>query len=173
MSNKITNIDRTLMKTAYLWSEMSYCRRRNVGCVIANDGRIISVGFNGTASGALNVCEVLEPGLSTDEICPACSGKTGTVDSTCKECKGSGFVIYIDKTRTSVIHAEANAILSCAAKGIPTAGCDLYVTTSPCIECAKMIVQSKIKRVFYSESYLDISPLTFLKECSVEVFQIP
>lgn len=47
------------MQSAYLWSEMSTCRRRQVGCVIAKDSRILSTGYNGTISGTDNCCEQL------------------------------------------------------------------------------------------------------------------
>ena len=51
--------DEVLMSSAYLWSEMSACKRRQVGCVIAKDSRILSTGYNGTISGTANCCEDL------------------------------------------------------------------------------------------------------------------
>lgn len=75
-------------------------------------------------------------------------------------------------TKPEVVHAEENAILFAARNGTKIEGCTLITTHSPCFECAKMIVQSGIKEVYYSEEYRDLSPVTFLKECGVIVHRI-
>ena len=56
-------------------------------------------------------------------------------------------------TKPYVLHAEANAITKIARSGNSSDGATMYVTASPCIECAKLIIQSGIKRVVYSEKY--------------------
>jgi len=66
-------------------------------------------------------------------------------------------------TKSTVVHAEANAILFAAKNGIKIDGTKMYVTLSPCIECAKMIVQSGIKEVYYLEEYRDKTGIEFLK----------
>lgn len=76
------------------------------------------------------------------------------------------------ETLPTVSHAEANAILRCAKTGASTLGADLYVTLSPCHECAKMIIQSGIKNVFYSEVYREILGLEILSNHNVHVTQI-
>ena len=53
----MTKYDITMMETAILWSKMSHCKRSRVGCAIAKDSRIISIGYNGTPSGFMNHCE--------------------------------------------------------------------------------------------------------------------
>ncbi|MBQ1605811.1 MAG: dCMP deaminase family protein, partial [Bacteroidales bacterium] len=58
-----------------------------------------------------------------------------------------------DVTKPYVLHAEANAITKVAKSGNSSEGATLYITTSPCIECAKLIIQSGIERVVYSEEY--------------------
>ena len=76
-------------------------------------------------------------------------------------------------TKWYVLHAEANAILKVASS---TQSCDeatLYVTLSPCRECSKLIHQSGISRVVYSEAYKDLSGVEFLKKAGVIVDQIP
>ena len=65
------------------------------------------------------------------------------------------------------IHAEANAIAWAAREGRDTLGCDLYVTHSPCIECAKLLINAGIKRVVYLFEYRDLSPLELLKEVGI------
>jgi len=65
-------------------------------------------------------------------------------------------------TCKSVIHAEMNAIAFSAKNGININNCSIYITLSPCIECAKLIFQSGIKKVFYIEEYRDREGIDFL-----------
>lgn len=60
---------------------------------------------------------------------------------------------YTGKTKPEVIHAEANAILKCAKEGISTQGATLFLTHSPCMECAKLILQCGIKEVYFLNHY--------------------
>ncbi len=68
-----------------------------------------------------------------------------------------------DATISEVIHAEMNAVLKAAKNGYSVDGATLYLTLSPCKECAKLILQSGIRRVLYLEEYRDISGIEFLK----------
>lgn len=72
-------------------------------------------------------------------------------------------------TKPYVLHAEANAITKIARSGNNSEGTTLYVTTSPCLECAKLIIQSGIKRVVYSEKYRLEDGIELLKRAGVEV----
>ena len=72
-------------------------------------------------------------------------------------------------TKPYVLHAEANAITKIARSGNNSEGATLYVTTSPCLECAKLIIQSGIKRVMYSEKYRLEDGIELLKRAGVEV----
>ena len=97
------------------------------------------------------------------------NGYNGTVhgaDNCCEE--GNEKVV----SKNSVVHAEANAILFAVKNGITTNGCKVYITLSPCIECAKMIVQSGITEVLYQTEYRDTTGIEFLKENSIQVRQI-
>tara|TARA_B100000900_G_scaffold339682_1_gene302246 strand:- start:176 stop:595 length:420 start_codon:yes stop_codon:yes gene_type:complete len=76
-------------------------------------------------------------------------------------------------TKWYVLHAEANAILKVASSTQSCDGATLYVTLSPCRECSKLIHQSGISRVVYSEAYKDLSGVEFLKKAGVIVDQIP
>ena len=71
-----------------------------------------------------------------------------------------------------VLHAEANAILKVAKSTQSIDGANLYVTVSPCKECSKLIIQSGIKRVFYSEEYRDVSGLKILRESGIEIAKL-
>lgn len=68
-----------------------------------------------------------------------------------------------------VIHSEANAILKCAKNGSSSDGATIYLTHSPCKDCAKMIYQSGIKRLVYNKNYRDNSGIEFLKDSGVEI----
>ena len=77
-----------------------------------------------------------------------------------------------DKTKPYVLHAEANAITKIAKSHNSSEGSTLYVTSSPCIECAKLIIQSGIKRVVFSEPYRINDGIELLKRAKIEVVQI-
>ena len=124
---------RLYMDIAYRVAEMSHAKRRKVGCVIVKDERIISMGWNGMPTGMTNNCEIDE----SDQM-------------------------YVGTTKREVLHAEANALMKLAKYGSSSNGATLYTTTSPCFECAKLIYQSGIKKLVYSEFYTDQQPLTFL-----------
>ena len=75
-------------------------------------------------------------------------------------------------TKPYVLHAEANAITKIARSNNSSDGATLYVTASPCIECAKLIIQSGIKRVVYSEKYRLEDGLELLKRAGIEVVYV-
>ena len=72
-------------------------------------------------------------------------------------------------TKPYVLHAEANAITKIARSNNSSEGATLYVTASPCIECAKLIIQAGIKRVVYSEKYRLEDGLELLRKAKIEV----
>jgi dCMP deaminase len=72
-------------------------------------------------------------------------------------------------TKPYVLHAEANAITKLARSGNSSDGSTLYVTASPCMECAKLIIQCGIKRVVYSEKYRIEDGIELLKRAGIEV----
>ena len=72
-------------------------------------------------------------------------------------------------TKPYVLHAEANAITKIARSGNSSEGATLYVTASPCIECAKLIIQAGIKRVVYAEKYRLEEGLDLLRRANIEL----
>ena len=76
-------------------------------------------------------------------------------------------------TKPYVLHAEANAITKVAASGNNCTGATIYITASPCLECAKLIIQSRIRRVVYGEQYRLTDGLELLKRAGIEVVYIP
>ena len=75
-------------------------------------------------------------------------------------------------TKPYVLHAEANAITKIACSNNNSAGATMYVTTSPCIECAKLIIQAGIKRVVYSKKYRLSDGIDLLTRAGIEVVYI-
>ena len=74
-----------------------------------------------------------------------------------------------NKTKPYVLHAEANAITKVAKSNNSSDGATLYITTSPCMECAKLIIQSGIRRVVFSDNYHSNDGIELLKRASIEV----
>ena len=139
------------MKTARVFAELSTSKRKQVGAVVVKDDRIISIGYNGMPSGWDNNCE--------DEIGHVLDDNEYTVETRLK-------------TKPEVLHAESNAIAKLAKSTESGDGASMFITCSPCIECAKMIFQSGIKEVFYGENYRDDSGVVFLNKCGITVKQI-
>jgi len=77
------------------------------------------------------------------------------------------------KTKPYVLHAEANAITKVARTSNSSEGATLYVTTSPCIECSKLIIQAGIKRVVYDDLYSHSEGLDLLKRVGIELVHCP
>ncbi len=76
-------------------------------------------------------------------------------------------------TKTYVLHAEANAITKIARSGNSSDGATMYITASPCIECAKLIIQAGVKRVVYSEKYRLDEGINLLNRAGVETIFMP
>ena len=74
-----------------------------------------------------------------------------------------------NKTKPYVLHAEANAITKVAKSNNSSLGATLYVTASPCIECAKLIIQAGIRRVVYSENYRSVDGIELLQKAGIDV----
>lgn len=77
-----------------------------------------------------------------------------------------------DVTKPYVLHAEANAITKVAKSGNSSDGATLYVTAAPCIECAKLIIQSGIKRVVYTDEYRLEDGINLLRRAGIEVEKV-
>jgi dCMP deaminase len=151
-------------------AKMSHARRLQVGAVIVKDDRVISMGYNGMPAGWENNCEdiVWDKGaggwLSPEEI------EAQYPFEGWNEQAGRN-VRYGLKTKPEVLHAESNAVSKLAKSNDSGDGADIFVTHAPCIECAKLIYQSGIRRVYYNQNYRDDSGIRFLKQSGVEVIK--
>jgi len=77
-----------------------------------------------------------------------------------------------NKTKPYVLHAEANAITKVAKSNNSSEGATLYITTSPCMECAKLIIQSGIRRVVFCDNYRSEEGIELLKRAKIEILYI-
>lgn len=154
-------------------AKLSHARRLQVGAVVVKDDSVISYGYNGMPAGWDNDCENKEwcsagGWLSPEEIIEGWPYEGTYLDADGNEMQGR----YRLKTKPEVLHAESNAIAKLAKSNNSGLGADLFVTHMPCLDCAKLIYQSGISRVFYSENYRDDSGVKFLVISGVEVRQI-
>lgn len=76
-------------------------------------------------------------------------------------------------TKPYVLHAEANALTKVARSHNNSEGATIYITASPCLECAKLIIQSGIKRVVYAEQYRLLDGIELLRRAGIEVTYLP
>lgn len=114
-------------KIAEETAKLSSAIKLQVGCVIVKDNRILSVGYNGTPSGWDNECEEVIKWPNGD--------------------------IKFLTTKPEVLHAEANALMKLCQSTESSKGATLFVTHTPCIECAKLIYQAGISQVYYINQY--------------------
>ena len=134
------------MDVAERFAQLSSAKRLQVGAIVVKDDRIISIGYNGMPSGWDNCCE--------DE---QRSGNTGY---------GRKLV-----TKPEVLHAETNAIAKLAKSSESGLGATMFVTHSPCIECAKLIYQGGISTVYYRNNYRSDDGINFLTKSKVRVIK--
>ena len=161
------------MRTAETFAELSHARRLHVGAIVVKDDRIISIGYNGMPAGWDNNCE------DKDYMSGDAGGwlNPNEIEERWPHVEYEGEFQdqkrrYALKTKPEVLHAETNAIAKLARSTESGYNADLFVTHSPCLDCAKLIYQSGIKRVFYGASYRDNSGVDFLKASGIEVNQV-
>lgn len=159
------------MDTAKRFAELSHARRLHVGAIVVKDDRIISIGYNGMPAGWDNNCE--------DKVWDKGAGGWLSPEEFDEQYPYEGWheeagrnVRYGLKTKPEVLHAESNAIAKLAKSNDSGDGADLFVTHSPCLDCAKLIFQSGIRRVYYGQNYRDDSGLNFLAKSGIEVNKV-
>jgi dCMP deaminase len=138
------DIDEYFLKVASVVAERSTCLRHHVGAVAVRDKHILATGYNGAASG-LKDC--LELGCLRDDM----GVPSGTRHEICR-----------------AIHAEQNVIIQAALHGISLEGATIYATHSPCILCAKMLVNARIKRFVTFGEYADNAFRDLFEEAAIE-----
>ena len=113
-------------------SERSPCERLQVGCLLINDNRIVSQGYNG--------------------FLPGCPHES----------------IVRDNHEQATLHAEQNALMDCAKRGVSCDGCTAYITHYPCIICTRLLLAGGIKKIKYVNDYKnDDLVKKFTEQCQV------
>ena len=138
-------IDEYFLKIAAVVAERSTCRRHHVGAVAVRDKHMLATGYNGAPSGAR---DCLELGCLRDEL----AIPSGTRHEICRG-----------------IHAEQNVVIQAGLHGVSLDGSTIYCTHTPCVLCAKMLVNAKIKRYVSLGKYSDDSFAELFWEAGIEV----
>ena len=152
------------MATARIFAELSHARRLHVGAIVVKEDRIISIGYNGMPAGWDNDCEYKEY--------MNLSNNTGEFASWDFDQTDENGTMYRLRTRPEVLHAESNAVSKLARSSESGDGSTMFVTHAPCLDCAKLIYQSGIRRLFYGTDYRDEAGVSFLKQCGVDVGKV-
>lgn len=132
---------------AHQVASWSSCLSRQVGCIITVERRVVATGYNGAPAGI--------PSCKDLNNCLRRSSPSGENLDNCR-----------------AVHAEQNAIAQAAKFGISIKGGDLYVTTYPCTTCMKLIINSGLKRVYYTNEYNSPLAKKLAEEAGIETVQI-
>ena len=143
------DLDTYFLKIASVVGERSTCRRHHMGAIAVRDKHILATGYNGAAAG-LKDC--LELGCLRDEL----GIPSGTRHEICR-----------------AIHAEQNVIIQAALHGVSLEGATVYCTHTPCILCAKMMVNARIARSVSFGQYNDDQFIDLFKEAGIQVDILP
>ena len=124
--------DEYFSKIVMATSERSPCERLQVGCLLVNENRIVSQGYNG--------------------FLPGCPHES----------------IVRDNHEQATLHAEQNALMDCAKRGVSCKGCTAYITHYPCIICTRLLLAGGIKKIKYVNDYKnDDLVKKFTEQCNV------
>ena len=134
-----------MAETVATWSSC-YQENRHIGAVIVKDKRILTTGYNGAPQG-ITSCSERGICLRRERNIPS-----GTMQEVCY-----------------AVHAEQNAICQAAKLGVSIEGATLYCTHQPCVICARIIINSGVKKVIYKHGYPDEFSLQLFKESNVEI----
>ncbi len=127
----------------------STCLRRKVGAIIVKDKRILTTGYNGAPKGTRNCLEIGHCMRQQMQI------PSGQRHEMCR-----------------ALHAEQNAIIQAAYHGVKIESSSIYTTTQPCVMCAKMLINSGIKEIYYFEEYPDPLATQLLDEAKIDQIRL-
>ena len=139
------DIDEYFLKIAAVIAERSTCLRHHVGAVGVRDKHILATGYNGAAAG---IKDCLELGCLRDEM----NIPSGTRHEICRG-----------------IHAEQNVIIQASLHGVSLEGSTIYCTHTPCILCAKMLANARIKRFVSYGKYAEDEFIKLFKESGIGI----
>ncbi|MGI6114452.1 MAG: deoxycytidylate deaminase [Mahellales bacterium] len=137
--------DEYFMEMVDIVKKRSTCLRRQVGAIIVKDKRMLASGYNGAPTGMKHCGEI---GCMREKL----GVPSGQRHELCR-----------------ALHAEQNAIIQAAVSGVSIKGATIYITHSPCVLCAKMIINAGIERVVIKGDYPDELAMDMLSEAGVQV----
>ncbi|MCL2140115.1 MAG: cytidine/deoxycytidylate deaminase family protein [Dehalococcoidia bacterium] len=140
--------DEYFLKVAAVVAERSTCLRHYVGAVAVKNKHILSTGYNGAPAG-LGDC-LTQGCLRNEQNIPS-----GTRHEICR-----------------AVHAEQNAIIQAALHGVSLAGATIYVTHTPCVLCAKMLINARVERYVTFGKYADDSFRQMFAEAGIEFIKM-
>jgi dCMP deaminase len=140
------DVDEYFMEIASVIAKRSTCLRNQVGALFVRNKRILTTGYNGAPS---NLPHCDEVGCAREGVA------SGTRHELCR-----------------AVHAEQNAIIQAALHGVSIEGATLYCTHQPCILCAKMMINARIRKVVYRQRYPDETALKFLEQAGIEILEL-
>jgi len=137
--------DEYFMNITKAIASRSTCLRRKVGALLVKDNHILASGYNGAPSGLKHCLEI------------GCLREQRRIPSGQRHelCRG--------------LHAEQNVLIQAAVHGVAIEGATVYVTCQPCVLCAKMLINARIKKVVFTEGYPDIMSVDMFHEAGVEL----
>jgi dCMP deaminase len=142
------DVDEYFLKIAAVVAERSTCRRHHMGAIAVRDKHILTTGYSGAPAGAK---DCLELGCLRDEQ----GIPSGTRQEVCR-----------------AIHAEQNVIIQAGLHGVSLEGSTVYCTHTPCVLCAKMLVNARIARSVTFGTYADDRFIEIFKEAGIKVDMI-
>lgn len=158
------------MTLAQETAKLSSAVRLQVGSVIVRDQQILATGYNGTPSGWDNTCE--------DKVWDSGAGGWLSPEEFDEQYPYEGWheeadrnVRYGLKTKPEVLHAESNALMKIARSTESSVGATMFCTVAPCLQCAKLIYQSGITKLYYRDTYRETAGVSFLQKGGVDVEQ--
>jgi dCMP deaminase len=148
---QVDDLTSFFIKTMFDVAKNSVARRLQVGSVVIKNNNIVGIGFNHTPFNQDQNCQIELPDGSL---------------------KSKPWVHFADSDKEGVIHAETDALRRMYESGVSPVGCTMYVTHSCCLDCAKLVAESGIKKVYYGEAFHDTSGLDYLNAHGVQTEQI-
>lgn len=146
MADERPSWDEYFMTLAHQVATRTTCLRRAVGAVIVKDKRILATGYNGAPSGVRHCAQT---GCLREQL----GIPSGQRHELCR-----------------ALHAEQNAIIQAARHGVNIDGSSIYITTQPCVLCAKMLINAGVKEVLYAEGYPDDLSMSMLSEAGIDLY---
>lgn len=151
------------MRMAHDVAKLSTAIKHKVGCIIVTTDNSHVLGYNGTPADWSNECEYrvyqddVPVHLMSYQL--VLENKFNLIDDDGRK--------YLLKSKDEVLHAEINAVAKLARGTISSVDSTAFITLAPCLECAKLLYQSGVSRVYYSNIYRNRAGIDFLEQCNV------